>query len=169
MYRLKNSRGFTLIELLVTLAVLAILLAFAVPSFVNLIENSRVTTQTNSLLAAVNLARSEAVKQGTAISIQNEPGGFGDGWCVITGALNGCQNARDNGLILREFPELNGVAVSQGGVAGITFDARGYQSAPGANVRIELDPPDCATGDNRRRVVSVSLAGRASVGLEVCD
>lgn len=61
---MQNSKGFTLIELLITIAVLAIILAFAVPSFVNLIENSRVTTQSNTLLGAINLARSEAVKQG---------------------------------------------------------------------------------------------------------
>lgn len=166
---MQNSKGFTLIELMITIAVLGIMLAFAVPSFVNLIENSRVTTQANTLLGAVNLARSEAVKQGVPVSIQNEPGGFVDGWCVISGGLNGCQNARDNALMLREFPALEGVTVSQGGAAGITFDARGYQAAPGANVQIELEPPACVNGDNRMRVVSVSVAGRASVDLQVCN
>jgi type IV fimbrial biogenesis protein FimT len=169
MYRLKEPGGFTLIELLITLAVLAIVLAFAAPAFTNLIENSRVTTQANTLLGAVSLARSEAVKQGTDVSIQNEPSGFAGGWCVITGGLNGCQNARDNGLMLREFPPLNGVTVSQSGVTGITFDGRGYQAAPSSLVEIEMDPPDCAVGADRRRVVSVSLAGRASVELEPCD
>jgi type IV fimbrial biogenesis protein FimT len=169
MLHAKKTGGFTLIELLITLAVLAIVLAFAVPSFTNLIENSRVTTQTNNLLAAVNLARSEAVKRGVEVSIQNEPGGFVDGGCVIIGALDGCQNARDNSLMFREFPELNGVAVNQVGVVGVTFDGRGYQSAPGANVQIEMEPRDCTVGDNRTRVISVSLAGRASVVLEACD
>ncbi len=165
--RVRINSGFTLIELLVTIAILAIILAFAAPSFVNLIENSRVTTQANTLLAAVSLARSEAVKQGTPISIQNEPGGFINGWCVIDGGLGvtNCQSA----TLVKRFAALEGVNVSQGSIAGITFDARGYQSVPGANVRIEIDPPGCMAGASRKRVVSVSLAGRASVGLEACD
>lgn len=169
MNRPGKNRGFTLIELLVTIAVFAVMLAYAVPSFVNLMENSRVTTQANGFLGAINLARSEAIRQGAQVSIQNEPGGFGNGWCVISGALDGCQNARDNDLVLREFPEMNGVVVDPNGVAGISFDARGYQDAPGANVTIELTPPDCVAGENRQRVISVSLAGRASLDLEACD
>ena len=166
---MQSSKGFTLIELLLTITILAIILAFAVPSFVNMIENGRVTTQSNTLLGAVNFARSEAVKRGIAVSVQNEPGGFVDGWCVISGDLSGCQNARDNSLMLREFPALEGVTVNQAGVAGITFDARGYQVAPGANAQIELEPPTCIAGENRMRVVSVSVAGRASVDLQACN
>ncbi len=164
--RVRINNGFTLIELLVTIAILAIILAFAAPSFVNLIENSRVSTQANTLLTAVNLARSEAVKQGIPMSIQNEPGGFINGWCVIDGDL-GVDDCKDATLVKR-FPALDGVSVNQGGITGVTFDGRGYQTAPGANVRIELDPPGCMPGDSRKRVVSVSLAGRAAVGLEAC-
>lgn len=169
MYSKQNNGGFTLIELLVTLVVLAIVLAIGVPSLANFIENNRVTSQSNTLLAAVNLARSEAVKRGVAISIQGEPGGFADGWCVIAGELDGCQNARDNNLMIKEFPAPDGVAIDEGGIAGITYNGRGYQAEPGANVRIELEPPDCPGGVNGRRVVSVSLAGRASINVEACD
>jgi type IV fimbrial biogenesis protein FimT len=167
MYLSNKTNGFTLIELLVALAVLVIIVAFAAPSFVNLIENSRVTTQANTLLASVNLARSEAVKQGLPASIQNETGGFGNGWCVIQGNLSAtiCPSA----AIVKRFPALNGVSVSQGGIAGMTFDGRGYLAAPGAAVRIELEPTGCTTGANRMRVVSVSLSGQAAVNLEACN
>jgi type IV fimbrial biogenesis protein FimT len=167
MYSSNKTKGFTLIELLVALAVLVIIVAFAAPSFVSLIENNRVTTQANTLLAAVNLARSEAVKQGLPASIQNETGGFGNGWCVIQGNLSAtiCPAAS----IVKRFPALNGVSVSQGGISGITFDGRGYLAAPASAVRIELEPTGCATGTNRMRVVSVSLSGQATVSLEACN
>ncbi|MCK0165004.1 GspH/FimT family pseudopilin [Marinobacter sp. S6332] len=165
--RTRINSGFTLIELLVTIAVLAIMMALAAPSFVNMIENSRVTTQANTLLAAVNLARSEAVKQGTPFSIQNEPGGFVNGWCVIDGGLG--VNDCDTGTIIKRFPALEGVSVSQGGVAGVTFDGRGYKIAPNAVVNIELEPPTCTSGSARMRRVSISMAGRATVTLEDCS
>jgi type IV fimbrial biogenesis protein FimT len=169
MYPSNKTKGFTLIELLVALAVLVIIVAFAAPSFVSLIENNRVTTQANTLLAAVNLARSEAVKQGLPASIQNETGGFGNGWCVIQGNLSAtiCPAAS----IVKRFPALNGVSVSvsPGGISGVTFDGRGYLAAPASAVRIELEPTGCATGANRMRVVSVSLSGQATVSLEACN
>jgi type IV fimbrial biogenesis protein FimT len=115
----------------------------------------------------VNLARSEAVKQGVPASIQNETGGFVNGWCVIQGNLSAtiCPFA----AVVKQFPALTGVSVDQGGVSGITFDGRGYLAVPAAAVRIEIEPTGCVAGSNRMRVVSVSLAGRATVDLEACN
>ena len=56
---MQSSKGFTLIELLLTITILAIILAFAVPSFVNMIENSRVTTQSNTCLLYTSDAADE--------------------------------------------------------------------------------------------------------------
>ena len=55
-------RGFTLIELVVTMAIAAILLTQAVPSFRAMIANNRITTQINELVTAINYGRSEAAK-----------------------------------------------------------------------------------------------------------
>jgi type IV fimbrial biogenesis protein FimT len=60
----RNS-GFTLVELLVTLVVVSILLAVGAPAFQDFIKNNRVTGQTNDLVSAIQLARSEALKRGT--------------------------------------------------------------------------------------------------------
>ena len=62
---MKNrSAGFTLIELVVTIAIAAVLAALAVPSFIQYQRNSELTSLTNSLLAAVNAAKGEAMKTG---------------------------------------------------------------------------------------------------------
>jgi len=53
--------GFSLIELMVTLIVLAIILAIGIPSFQRLFETSRVNRANDEFIAAVNLARSEAI------------------------------------------------------------------------------------------------------------
>jgi type IV fimbrial biogenesis protein FimT len=58
-----RSGGFTLIELMVTLAVAAILLGIAVPSFQGMMEKNRVAAQSNELLGGLQTARSEAIRK----------------------------------------------------------------------------------------------------------
>jgi len=65
----RSVLGFTLIELLITIAIGSILLALAVPSFNSLIVSSRLTTQANDFVAAVNFARSEAIKRNSSVSL----------------------------------------------------------------------------------------------------
>lgn len=63
----KAQTGFTLVELMLTLAIAAIIVTQAVPSFSGMIKNNRLVTQTNDLVADINLARSEAVTRGVRV------------------------------------------------------------------------------------------------------
>ena len=78
-------RGFTLVELVVTIAIAAILMMFAAPSFVNFRRNSELTSTTNTLTASLNAARSEAMKYGTFAMVvpQNNTDGWKSGWRVF--------------------------------------------------------------------------------------
>ena len=66
---LRQIRGFTLIELMVTLTVLAIVLGIAVPSFQKQIINNKSLTFSEEFAAALNYARSQAVKTTKRVSI----------------------------------------------------------------------------------------------------
>lgn len=60
---MNKNKGFTLIELMVSVAVLAIVLSIAVPSFKNILLNNRLNTTKDELRTAIQLARSEAIKR----------------------------------------------------------------------------------------------------------
>lgn len=153
------ERGFTIIELMVVLAVLAIVATFAVPSFQHVIENNRLATEANRIFSAMSYARSEAVRVGDNASMTAAAGGFSNGWCIHLGAS--CSGAN----ILRRF-EAGDLAYSSSGNQ-VTFNARGEMT--NANFQIAVQPLNCESGEvDKRRVISVSLSGRASIQTGDC-
>ena len=63
------QRGFTLVELLVIMTILAVMLGLAVPSFRNFIASQRVKSAAYELSTSMLLARSEAIKRNTSVTI----------------------------------------------------------------------------------------------------
>ena len=90
----RRRAGFTLIELMVTIGVASVLMAIAVPSFNQMIIGSRLTAQSNELVAAISLARSEAIKRNASITLCRSSNatdceataGTWQNWIVRTGA-----------------------------------------------------------------------------------
>ncbi len=90
--------GFSLIEVMVTVAVLAIILAIGIPSFQSLFENSRLNRANDDFIAAVNLARSEAITREL-------PAGGGVVLCERNAAGTACSGdaAWADGLMVLEM------------------------------------------------------------------
>ncbi|WP_018881458.1 GspH/FimT family pseudopilin [Thioalkalivibrio sp. ALE30] len=66
---MRNCKGITAIELMVALGVLAILATLAAPAFSEMLERQRIIGATNSLLNAMHLARSEALKRNQRVTL----------------------------------------------------------------------------------------------------
>jgi type IV fimbrial biogenesis protein FimT len=64
-----QNAGFTLIELMIVIVLVAIFITVGVPSFQNLVSDNRLSTQANSLISSLQLARSEALKLRTPVSV----------------------------------------------------------------------------------------------------
>ena len=91
---MKRVKGFTLIELMVTIAVAAILVSIALPSFRNLIVSNRLNTLATEMVDAVSFARSESVKRNSpvvfcraasATATVCDSGSFWAHWVILAG------------------------------------------------------------------------------------
>lgn len=134
-----QMKGFTMIELMVTIAVLAILLAAATPSFTDFLDKYRLRGAVDDAVSVIANARAEAVKadRDVAISI----GGSTSAWCIGANAAiepvggapaagaTACNCAVANACIVGgqvsriEPGKHNGVSVSAVG-GGFTFDSK---------------------------------------------
>ncbi len=84
--------GVTLLEMLTTLTVSGLLASIAIPAYQAMIEQNRITALTNELAISFYLARSEAAKRGTNVTL-----------CASNSSKTACDpNAKDysNGWII---------------------------------------------------------------------
>ena len=63
------NQGFTLLELLVAVAILAILVSIGLPSFSEVVKNSKLSSAAGCLATALYSARSEAVKRSVNVTV----------------------------------------------------------------------------------------------------
>lgn len=96
----RHAAGFTLFELLVSVAILVILTTLAAPSFTSFIADQRVKAASFDLMAALTLARSEAIKRNATgaapVNLVPASGGWVNGWTVTdpSGNVINRQDAR---------------------------------------------------------------------------
>lgn len=75
-------RGYTLIELCVSLAILSVLVAFAVPPFESLMARSKATASINWILGAVRMTRLSAINHQALVTLcpTSDKTGCGGNW-----------------------------------------------------------------------------------------
>ncbi|WP_252176451.1 GspH/FimT family pseudopilin [Endozoicomonas sp. 4G] len=162
-----SRAGMTLPEMLVTLSVFAILIAVAVPSLKDLLADRRVAAATQTLFVSMLLARSEAIKRRSSVSICKSDNGSGcdnsltdwsTGWLVFAdGNADGVVDAGDQ--LIRVFEETDNLASMQwnnGSTLGFNYHGQAYRA--GTFTLCEASSSGFAV-----RQIVLSLTGRARV------
>lgn len=172
-----GASGFTILELMITVAVLAILLGIAVPSFTEIIRQNRLSTQTNDLLTATAVARSEAVKRGARVSICPANGNtcsgvseWSSGWLVFTddGATPGSLDAGE--VILQRWPAASAQSLNVTNTQGLTsvsYEGTGATTLAAVETTFTIVNVPCSNPEGQR-TVTVARAGRASAARGNC-
>lgn len=163
-------KGFTLIELMMTLAVAAIILTIAVPSFRTFTQNSRLTKQVNLLAASIAAARGEAAKRGARVVVcqSNAPtastpacsgtaGTWSSGWVVFVDSDNDLtvDAATD---VVATFQTETGVDLLTDAGQTLVFNPDGSITGNGAEFAI------CdSRGKDHGKSLTVATTGRANL------
>ncbi len=124
---MKRHLGLTLVELVVTLAVMLIVITIGAPLYRSLQANNRAAAQTGALVAALNLARSEALTRGVPVAACARVNGaktcntgsynWADGWLVFV------DNNPKNGELDTGDEDLIRVSDALSGSPTVTFDS----------------------------------------------
>lgn len=149
-------RGFTLIELLITVAVLAVLLMVAAPSFNEAILSNKLASFSNNFVASAQLARSEAIKRNATVTLCRSAdgatcatsGGWQQGWIVMSGTT-----------VIQQQAALSSDYLLTGDVYSVAFQSSGA-GATSATLKLCRATP---SPGGQEREIKISATGRASV------
>lgn len=120
------THGFTLLDLITTLAIISITVGITIPALGFLINSTRVTADTNEIVTALALARSEAINRNELVLICKSDNGsecnhsanWHDGWIIFSDTNHNHKRETEETLI-RVHTHLK---------PGLTLEYRGFGS-----------------------------------------
>lgn len=170
---LPNVYGFTLIEMMITISILVIMMALAAPSFISFRRNSELVGIANNFLAAVNAARSEAMKRNMFALVTPADGDsdWTKGWVVFVDTNDNNQFDSGDILIFRQEPMPSYISITGNGTSAasssyIRYDGSGFAKATPpdvASTTLSFSRSDAASDYSQIRRIIVARTGRTRI------
>ncbi len=166
---MQAPKGFSLLELVITLAIAAIVVGVAAPSFSSMIQDNRLSSQSRDIISALNLARSEAIKRGTRVALCKSAnssdcttdGNWAQGWIVFVDGDEDRARNDDDETILRVHGSLagNNSLIGNRNVEDyIAYAPDGRSVQPGT-----LSLCDSRKDNDKGRAIRISFTGRVEL------
>lgn len=146
-----------MIEVLITLAIIAILVAVAMPSYQDTIQQKRLKEAVESLRADVQLARTEALKRSQNVVVSRTSSGNAGDWCygLNLSAACDCTTAGSCSIKRVQGGAFSSIVSMASGTATDTFDFR-------RGTANNADSVTFSTSDYSARV-EIEVVGRARI------
>jgi type IV fimbrial biogenesis protein FimT len=157
---------------MVTVGILAILASIAVPSFNRTITSNQIVAQTNALVSALTLARSEASKRGIAVTVCGDDGSgvacsggttWNNGWIVFADSdRNGSYDVGAD-TILQLTPTANSTLSTVATNTVVTYSQNGSIST---STSFTITKSGCGIG--QKRILTIGISGMTKIDKQDC-
>jgi type IV fimbrial biogenesis protein FimT len=160
---IKTIRGISLVEVVIGMAIVAFLLFAAMPSFSTWIQKVQIRTAAEAIQNGLQLARTEAVRQNTAVQFVL---GTGTGWTVGCVASSASCPAEIQSRPANEGSS-NATVATTGGATTVTFNGLGRSAAA---IDFNVANPtggDCVADGGPMRCLRVAVSAGGQI--RMCD
>ena len=151
--RSDRGSGFTLIELMITITILGILTSIALPAFSGFIAEQRIKTASFDVVSTLMLARSEAIKRNTNVTVTPVGGKWADGWSVTT-TVGGATTTISQQTAYKKL--------TVNGPANLSYNTGGRLAS--AETTLEISNSDSSS----KRCIRIDLSGRPNSKKGAC-